>query len=299
MSLEDIYVHDDWEQRSRLWQRIEGQRWKMALVVVGLSLVMAILVKNMPIRGDVRMFLTDGVAYSLYLTAGAWAIAYPARGRKLLLYTTYAVLVAGLPFGTLAAQHAASSQGADRLVCFVISGSMLAIPGCGIVSYAILKYRGRAVSRGLDPMRLASAVLFGLLGGMFITLHLFLSFHFSGLHSLEYRPLALFFQDVAFTLGVRAAGEEVLFRGVVFRYLRTRAGKGFWGSTFITLALNIAIYVVAMPATDSPVTLTLLLMGPSIMIITNSALYAWQGTLISPFVSNATYQVASLALGLR
>lgn len=299
MSLEDIYVHDDWEERAGLWQRVENQRWKTALVVVGLSLAMAMLIRNMPIRGDLRMLLADGVAYGLYLSAGAWATVHPARSRKLLFVITYAVLVAGLPLSTVAAQYAASSQGADRLVCSIIAGSMLALPGWSIVSYAIFKQRGSTVSRGLNPVRLASAALFGLLGGVFITVHLSLSFHFSGLASLGYRPMALLLQNLAYTVGVRAAGEEVLFRAVVFRYLHTSGGRGFWSSTLITLILNIAIYVVTMPPTDSLGMVALFLTGPSIMIITNSALYAWQGTLISPFISNVTYQVASFAMGLR
>ena len=300
MSLEDVYVHDDWEERARRQQRSDQTRWRMALTTVALSLLMALFIRNMPFWQDVRWFLADGAAYALYLTVGAWAIAGPSRGRTRLLSCLYVVVIASVLLGAVATRQAASSEGAYRLACLTVVGTALTIPGWSILGWVILKHPGEIVSHGVSGLWWASRVLYGLLGGSFIVLQLFLSFSFSGLPMFQFRPpMPLLFQQLAYTLGLRSLGEELLFRGILFRYLYRRRGKGFWSATLITLVLNLAIYAVQMPPTDYPAFVALFLLGPSVMVITNSALYASEGSLISPSISNAVFQVTSFAMGFR
>jgi len=300
MSLRDVYAHDDWEERARQRQRTDQTRWEMALATVGLSILMALLIRNMPFWQDVRWFLADGAAYALYLTVGALAILGSAQGRTRLLSCLYVVVMAGILLGAAATRQAVSSEGAYRLFWLTLVGAALIIPGWSILGWLILKRPREIVFDGLSGMWWASPVLYGLLGGSFVALQLFLSFSFSDLAVFQFRPpMPLRFQHLAYTLGVRSIGEELLFRGTVFRHLYRRREKGFWNATLITLALNIAIYALQIPRTHSPAMMVLFLLGPSVMVIMNSALYALEGSLISPSISNAVFQVTSFALGLR
>lgn len=300
MSLKDIYVHDDWEERARQDERSDQTRWRMALTTVALSILMALLIRNMPFWQDVREFLADGVAYASYLTVGAWAIAGPARGRTRLLSCLYVVVIAGLLLGAVGTWQAATSEGVHRLAWLTVVGTTLTIPGWSILAWVILKHRGETVSHGLGGTRWASRVLYGLLGVSFIAVQLFLSFSFSGLTMFGFRPpMPWVLRHLTYTLGVRSIGEELLFRGILFRYLYRQRGKGFWSATLITLVLNLAIYGLQIPSTHSPGRVALFLLGPCMMVITNSALYAWKGSLVSTSISNAVFQVTSFAMGLR
>lgn len=300
MSLEDVYVHGDWEERARRWQRDDHTRWEVALATVALSILMALLIRNMAFWQDVRWFLADVAPYALYMTVGAWAIVDSVRGRKWLLYCLYAVVVASATLSGIATRQAVSSEGAYRFIYLMLVGSSLTIPGWSILAWVIVKNPGETVSNGAGGMGRASRVLYGLLGGSFIALQLFVAFSFSGLPRFQFRPPTPFLlQYLAYTVGVRSAGEELLFRGIVFRYLYLGRGKGFWSATFITLVLNLAIYAVRMPPTNSPGFMALFVLGPSMMVLTNSALYAMEGGLVSPSISNAVFQVSSFAMGLR
>lgn len=300
MSLEDVYLHGDWAERARRRERDNQTRWEVALAAVALSILMALLIRNMAFWQDVRWFLADGAAYALYMTVGAWAIAYPARGRRRLLYRLYAVLLASVTLGGIATRQAVSSEGAYRVIYLMLVGTSLTIPGWSILAWLILKHPGEKVFDGAGGMRRASRLLYGLLGGSFIALQLLVSFSLSGLPRFQFRPpTPLLLQHFAYTLGVRSAGEELFFRGIVFRFLYRWQGKGFWSATFITLVLNLAIYAVRMPSIRSPGLVALFLLGPCMMVLTNSALYALEGGLVSPSISNAVFEVSCFAMGLR
>jgi len=133
-----------------------------------------------------------------------------------------------------------------------------------------------------------------------VSVYIALSAHFSGLALTPLQtPALLFAHQAVYGLAIRCAGEELIFRGAILQILLNRRLKGFWSAISISLPLNLAMYVVTMPSIRSPGMLAILLLGPSMMIIVNSALYLRRRTLVPPLICNGIFQVTSLAMGLR
>jgi hypothetical protein len=300
MSLEAIRVHDNWEERALLQQTVDERRWRAALFAVVCSLLLAILIRNLSIVPQVRGLLIDGAAFSLYLTVGAWANGPPGRWRVLMFSCVYAVLVTGILLGAVAIQRGTSALDSYSKASLGLSWAMMIIPSWTILGYGLLKHPSEALRRGLRGAWWLRAVLWGLFGGVFVTLYLGLSAFFSGLVLTRLQtPTLLLAHQLVYVLGIRCAGEELLFRGSVFQILHESRGRGFWAAAMVSLPLNLAIYVVTIPSIRSPAMLAVLLLAPSVMIVANSALYLRQRSLVSPVISNVILHVTSLAVSAQ
>lgn len=300
MSLEAIRVHDNWEERALLQQTADERRWRAALFAVVCSFLLAIFVRNLSVVPHIRRLLVDGAAFSLYLTVGAWSNGPPGWRRGLIYCCIYAVLVTGILLGAMIIQQATSISDSYARVGLALSWSMMIVPSWVVLGYGLLRHPSEALGRGLGAAWWMRAVVWGLFGGMFVTLYLGLSAYFSGLVLTRLQiPTLVFAHQLVYVLGIRCTGEELLFRGAVFQILHDRHGKGFWAATTVSLPLNLGIYIATMPSFRSPAMLAVLLLAPSVMIITNSALYVRQRSLVSPLVSNGLLHVASLAVGAQ
>lgn len=300
MSLDAIYVHQNWAERARLQQRADTRRWRSALFAVGCSLVLAILIRNLPFPPDMRWLLIDGAAFSLYLAVGAWANGPPGWGRVLIFSCVYAVLLTGILLGVVAIQQATSSAVPYPTSGLVLAWAMMMVAGWGALGYGLMKHPSEALDHGIPWPWWLRAVLWGVLGGVFVTLYLGLSAQFSGLALTPLQTPTLFLiHQLVYTLGIRCAGEELLFRGAIFHVLHERRGKGFWFATLVSLPLNLAIYVATMPSVQSPAMMAILLLAPCVMVVANSALYLRQRSLVSPLISNGVLQLAYIAVGAR
>ena len=305
--LEDLDTHrmrhprvPIWEERALLQQTADERRWRAALFAVVCSLLLAIFVRNLSVAPQIRLLLVDGAAFSLYLTVGAWANGPPGWRRVLVFSCAYLVLVTGILLGAVIIQRATSAPDSYSKVGLALSWAMMIVPSWVILGYGLLRHPSEALGRGLGAAWWLRAVLWGLFGGVFVTVYLGLSAYFSGLFLTRLQmPTLLFAHQLVYVLGIRCAGEELLFRGAVFQILHERRGKGFWAATMVSLPLNLGIYVATMPSFRSPAMLAVLLLAPSVMIVTNSALYLRQRSLVSPLVSNGLLHVASLAVGAQ
>jgi hypothetical protein len=297
MSLDAIGVHDDWKERARLQQKADQRRWRSALFAVACSLVLATLMRNVPALPYVRLLLVDGVALSLYLAVGAWANGPSSQRRVVAFSSVYVVLVAGLFLGVVVIQRADSLSGSHLAVGLGLAWSMMIIPGWGALCYGLMGSPSETLGRGVHWVWWLRAVLWGLLGGVFVTVYLALSARFGWLVLSRLETPSLFLAHrLVYIVGIRCAGEELLFRGAVFHVMHERRGKGFWVATLVSLPLNLAIYVAAMPPAQSPAAMTILLLSPCVMIVANSALYLRQRSLVPPLISNGVLQVANLVL---
>jgi hypothetical protein len=300
MSLEAISVHNNWEERALLQQTSDQRRWRAALFAVACSLLLAIFVRNLSVVPQIRGLLVDGAAFSLYLTVGAWANGPPGWRRVLVYCCVYAILVAGILLGAVIIQRATSIPEPYSRVGLALSWAMMIIPSWVILGYGLLRHPSEVLGRGLGAVWWLKAVFWGLFGGVFVTLYLGLSAYFSGLVLTRLQmPTLLFAHQLVYVLGIRCAGEELLFRGAVFQILHESRGRGFWAAAMVSLPLNLAIYVVTIPSIRSPAMLAVLLLAPSVMIVANSALYLRQRSLISPLISNVILHVTSLAVSAQ
>jgi hypothetical protein len=300
MSLEAIRVHDNWEERALLKQSADERRWRAALFAVACSLLLAIFIRNLSVVPQIRGLLVDGAAFSLYLTVGAWANGPPGWWRVLIFSCVYVVLVTGILLGAVVIQRATAVPDSYSKLSLALSWAMMIIPSWVILGYGLLKHPSEALGHGLRGAWWLRAVLWGLLGGVFVTLYLGLSAYFSGLVLTRLQiPALLFAHQLVYVLGIRCAGEEFLFRGAIFQILHESRGRGFWAAAMISLPLNLAIYVVTIPSVRSPAMLAVLMLAPSVMIVANSALYLRQRSLVSPLISNVILHVASLAVSAQ
>ena len=48
MSLEAIYVHDDWEERADRQRQMDRKRWHATLLTIVVALTLSLVVRNLP-----------------------------------------------------------------------------------------------------------------------------------------------------------------------------------------------------------------------------------------------------------
>jgi membrane protease YdiL (CAAX protease family) len=144
------------------------------------------------------------------------------------------------------------------------------------------------------------ALLYGLLGGLVVTLLWALAFLFGDINLRH--PSFPLSQPAAFlvlAVIVRPVAEELFFRRLVLHHLVHRCRKGVWGSVIITMVLYVATIAVRLPEVDSPAELAFHLLAPALLTVLNSALYLWRGDLVAPLVSNAVFRFLPISLFLR
>lgn len=296
MSLHDIRVREDWEDRETQARRDDRLHLRLGVVAVALSLFVFVAVRDVPLWRDSRLFLANGVAGALFLAVGAWIIAHPARRRVRDLLWRLLILVVGVLLSVIFVDLVRDTPGASPFVtASLLVGVVLAlmVPGWRIILRTVRRYLQQMsqLERGVQGW--SQRLLYGLLGGSVLVLLMTLTPIFSKLPH-DYTPvsLAALVQQVAYVIGIRSFGEELLFRGVLFHILHRRYNWVFWKALLVVVLLNTAVYAVALPfATMPPNVVTFLVLSPLIMSTLHTILYAQEGTLISPFISNVMFQI--------
>jgi membrane protease YdiL (CAAX protease family) len=301
MFLKSMQVYDNWQARALLNQADDRARWRGAVFAVVVSLALVLLVKAIPLQFGSTPLLAGGAASALYLLLGVAAIARVPPSHRYLFAPVYLLIVFGVLLSDLAMQQALASEIKSQWIRFLYLGVIaftLLVPGWSLLGWVFFKNR-RDMTQGLGLVWWLTQVLYGLGAGGLVALLVFLADSFSGVAMpLSLPRLPLLFQHAIYAIGLRAPGEEIFFRGIVYQYLYRRLGKGFWTATLITLPLNLAIYIVQIPRLGSPPLVALALIGPGLMAIASTALYARRGSLVASMINNALFQVFAFALGV-
>ncbi len=301
MSLRNIRVYENWEERALLAEREAATRWRLAFIAVLLALPLALAARSLLLDPTSDTFVADGVASSLYLVTGIIAVAHLSTIRMLFVAFLYIPLVLGIFLSDFASRVLpGSTDSPSATVLYLLTLSVtLVLPGASIIGWALFK-NARDNIRGLAWVEWANRILFGLVGGSAVALVQFLSPLLSNIPmSYSIPGWASSLQYVFYVIGLRSVSEELVFRGIIYRRLYQQRRMGFWAATLITLPLNLALYVLLMSPADPPGVKAVGLLGPCLMVIVNCALYTWEGGLIAPTVSNVVFQIFSFLSGMR
>ncbi len=296
MALKNIQVFEDWQLRAERGRALDRRRWWTGITI---ALVCGIL---MWVIG-VLPTLQKGTAWNLgnVLIGPLLVISgmLETTRRKyqhgwLLLATAYLVLASAAVLGTPALQREVF-PGLHYPNIFVIVASigLLAI-GWSLLAKDLLREWAKRRLWLFAPEWWIPRVVLGIVGGLVIVWELSLAAYFSDSPATFGFNWALILRYSVYILGIRAVGEELIYRRLIFHYLYRRRQIGFWISAAIALSFNMLIYLAIMPENLSPSTLSLYILGPALMAITNSVLYAKDGTILSSVISNILFQLVFL-----
>lgn len=299
MSLRDVRVYTDWKRRGTDAHRSDVTHVTLCIVAVSVSVLLIVALQNLPFWTDNRLLLGNSLGAALYLTVGSWIITPPRQRRLLQPLTRLLFMVAGILSGialiNLAGAPEFASQGTGIAV-LGIALALLFLPGW-VVSLSVLRqYRETIASWKIDSIGWNQRFFYGLLGGSALVTYLVVTARFSELMPAETAGTPSYVaQHLVYILGFRSLAEELLFRGILFHTLYRRYNLTLIPATLIVTVLNSLIYIVSIPvATTSPDLVTLLILGPVIMSTVHTVLYARDGTIVSPFISNVMFQLGYL-----
>ncbi|MBX2999382.1 MAG: hypothetical protein KF893_12780 [Caldilineaceae bacterium] len=95
---------------------------------------------------------------------------------------------------------------------------------------------------------------------------------------------------------VWAVAEELIFRATIFDYLHHVRGINLWLAIFMSMALNLLVYLPQTPTGAAPEQQILFWLGPAMLSITNALLWTWERGANSAVASNMTFRILYLLL---
>ncbi len=292
MTLRNVLIHDNWQTRVQEGKAQDLHRTLLGLVTVaGVLLILAGIEQASLAQRSASWYLAGGSIGALFAAVTMTHLSGGLRQGWLRGLVAFGLLASGVTLSMPATQRALLRIEDAPNLGLVAVGGLLVILGWGLLLQA---WRGRSEQRPStwsQPGWWAPRVLAGLSGGAFLFFELYFAADFSNAPVLFGISPSLVLRYLIYILGVRALGEELLYRRILFHQLYRRQRLGLWAALFVTALLNLVIYLVITPFIQAPVVLAVYILGPLLMALVNGLLYAKDGTILSSVICNALFQV--------
>ncbi|GEM_PF-5376138 len=300
MSLRDVQVYEDWQDRLRQ-ARLEDRRAVLAVLLVVLFSVGLLAWHRWRVLQGAHMPLeTAGLLGALYLIVGIAFLRGTAlvRGRAFVVGSS--LLAGAFLLGALVDVPETVGVGPFLLFPPLLLAGAQVMAAWSLVVWGMWARRRLPLSRA-GALRTAVWAVIGAGAGAGVVLVWYLSARFGtlvpALGERQWAPDVEFWRALLVMAGVRAVAEEVAFRGALFHVLYHRRHMGFWRATAVTWAANNAVYAVQgawLPA--PPDERLLLLLGPTLLVLVNCGLYAVEGNVTAAVSSNVLFRALSVVL---
>jgi hypothetical protein len=290
--LSETTVRVDWREIDRQSTARGARVWRWAQVAIVLAVLASVLLDLLAPRWPALQMVRMAIFTLVTWAPPLWYLIYQKRGRQrapLALARVLALLTAATAIAALTAP--AAGPGA------VTSSSRLPLPFVLLVpaaTWALLLYQRRqapAAARALGFVR-GDWVYYALAGaaaGVALGFHMLLITHYLPFVSTVHRasPSELFWL-ACYVLGLRATGEELLFRGLGFHLLS--GGATAFPSIMVRITmLNLLLYLIPLSYTVRPA-LWLLSLGYGILLSVATTLFRYRsGTLVPALACNAVF----------
>lgn len=292
MTLKNVLVHDDWQTRVREGKAQDLNRALVGLVTVaGALLILAGIQQASLAQRSASWYLAGGSIGALFAAVSMTQLSGGLQRGWLRALAAFGLLAGGVILSMPATQRTLLGIENAPNLGLVAAGALLVILGWGLLLRAWLGQREPRPAIWSQPGWWAPRVLAGLGGGVFVLFELYFATDFSNAPVLFGVSPSLFLRYLVYILGVRALGEELLFRRILFHQLYRRQRLGLWAALFVTALLNLVIYLVITPFIQAPVILAVYVLGPLLMALVNGLLYAKDGTILSSVICNTIFQV--------
>jgi hypothetical protein len=296
MQLLDYVVREDWRQRTQQMMRENTRLWRglQALVVFSAlaSMIVLFLCPFQPWESICYTVLSS----CLFIGFSVWAILRPEK--HAIAYTglatsllACAAAVGGLLRPPLGIEHDVVED------LWALGGTLAMLSSWGLLVWAYGRRKETVERLGVTTERWAGNALIGGVVGAALGVHSMLAGQFAG---LEYgiRPSwATLVWQVAFWAGLRGLGEELLFRGLGFRLLRTGLDRSFWATAVPLTVLNLLPYLATSFLIANEPAGPWVLSYVALMALSNVALREWRRSLVPCLACNLCLRVV-LLIGL-
>lgn len=292
-------VFSNWRERSAVYEQISQTAFVAALVavitLVGLIGIYRLWVEWVP----VRLIFTAEAVWIILLSVGGWALTRTPL-QNLAGFLTVAIagvlslLVTVVVASWLQVDLQLAVQGQWSYTILSLIPLLITVFG---TLYFIYKHCATSMfCSAMSTWRLQATFL-GTLAGILLLFQQLLAAVFAGaaLHGIERQPL-LYVQWVVTVVVVHSVAEELIFRGAIFDYLHKVRGIALWWSVFVTLLLNLLVYLPLIPPDLSPGQLTIFLLQPTMLAITCSLLWSWERGVNACLACNITFRLLLMLL---
>ncbi len=292
MTLKNVLLHEHWQTRVREGRIQDLHRALVGLLTVALAILILAGIQRVPLdQRSANWYLAGANIGALFAAVSMTLLSGGLRRGWLEGLAAFGLLAGGGILSMPATQRAFLGAAWSQSLGLVALGGLLVALAWGLLLRRWWRHGAPWPMAWSRPGWWAPRVLAGLAGGVFVLFELYFATDFSDAPVLFGISPSLVIRYLVYILGVRALGEELLYRRILFHQLYRRQRLGLWAALFGTALLNLAIYLVIMPFIQAPVVMAVYLLGPLLMALVNGLLYAKDGTILSGVISNAIFQV--------
>jgi hypothetical protein len=291
--LAEFEVYSDWQERLDRAQRCAYAAFRVALATT----VMAATILGIRwLTSNENLFIIEAVWIFMF-AIGGWCITR-STFRRLYRYLIIAVVATALlVLIGLITPPSAIEEGAWWRLLIPLAPILVLWGG---VAWAILKDHQESPFSLLSLRWRPKVLFYGIGVGVLLFSQYFLAGIFSDSGAAPWPGETLNALGMIGRFGivvlVWAVAEELIFRATIFDYLHHVRRINLWIAIFISMALNLLIYLPQTPTGASPGQQTLFWLGPAMLSITNALLWTWERGAHSAVVSNMTFRILYLLL---
>ena len=248
-------------------------------------------------RFDLQSLVTETIVYGWMACIWLW-IAWGRQRQAALRYTLFhgllwictSVGVIWLTKRGLSAHFLSSGVAEQPRLWW---GLMYSVPPA---FFLIHVWKHPLVQRhGIHGRELEWQIGTGLLVGVLLWVHMFTTIQFSGVVQLSLKPLPYLIWTLGFEF-YQSWAEEVFFRGLMFRALRSVFQINTWAAIAITIVANVSIFLLK-TSWRSPLEASGLLIYLSLLVLINCLLFQRFQSILPGFIVNLLFSLASIIRG--